>query len=75
MDNMSKAQAMLIWRHLSTKLKELPVDIASTKPSMAPPGTLKSSIAGVAVVTCLLAAELRFSQAIPMALCVVQPSG
>jgi hypothetical protein len=37
--------------------------------------SLKSSIAGVAVVTCLVDAELRFSLAISVAMCFVLPSG
>jgi len=66
---------MLICHHLSSKLKRLPVDIAFTKPSMEISVSLKSSHAGVAVVTCLVVeAEPRFSSAMSMALCFVQPS-
>lgn len=65
---------MLIWHHLSSRLKGLPVDIAFTKPSMEISVSLKSSHAGVAVVTCLVEAEPRFSSAMSMALCLVQPS-
>ncbi|KGM39021.1 hypothetical protein JY96_00660 [Aquabacterium sp. NJ1] len=55
-------------------LQWLPVDIAFTKPSMEISVSLKSSHAGVAVVTCLVEAEPRFSLAMSMALCLVQPS-
>ena len=56
-------------------LKALPVDIAFTQPSMAPSGTLKSSFAGVAVVTCLEAAGSRSSMVIGLTERAVRPAG
>jgi len=50
-------------------------DIASAQPSSAGLLALKSSFAGVAVVTCLVDPRPRSGPAMPMAECSVQPSG
>jgi len=50
-------------------------DIASAQPSSAGLLALKSSFAGVAVVTCLVDPRPRSGPAMPMAECFVQPSG
>ena len=56
-------------------LQELSVDIASTQPSSVASATLKSSFAGVAVVTCLVDPRLRSGPAVSLAECPVQPPG
>lgn len=56
-------------------LQELSVDVASTQPSSVASATLKSSFAGVAVVTCLVDPRLRSGPAMSLAECPVQPSG
>lgn len=56
-------------------LQELSVDIVSAQPSSATPVALKSSPAGVAVVTCLKDTRRRSGPAMSMAVCLVQPPG
>ena len=56
-------------------LQGLSVDIVSAQPSSATPVALKSSPAGVAVVTCLEDSRLRSGPAETMAVCLVQPPG
>ena len=56
-------------------LQELSVDIVSAQPSSATPFALKSSPAGVAVVTCLKDTRRRSGPAMSMAVCLVQPPG
>lgn len=56
-------------------LQELSVDIASAQPSSVASVTLKSSFAGVAVVTCLVDPRLRSGPAVSLAECPVQPPG
>ena len=60
---------------LRSTLAGLFADIASAQPSSAGLLALKSSLAGVAVVTCLVDPRLRSGPAMPMAECFVQPSG
>ena len=56
-------------------LQALSVDIASTQPSSVASATLKSSFAGVAVVTCLVDPRPRSGPAVSLAECPVQPPG
>lgn len=56
-------------------LQGLSVDIVSAQPSSATPVALKSSPAGVAVVTCLKDTRRRSGPAMSLAVCLVQPPG
>ena len=56
-------------------LQELSVDIVSAQPSSATPVALKSSPAGVAVVTCLKDPRFRSGPAMLMAVFLVRPPG